>query len=200
MQIDKKQLKAALLFSAVKDVRYYLNGIYFDKRGYIVATDGHRAIAIETPLDIAESFIMPSGLAEKALKVSDKGNEFIELEVEFTGTHNPQAIIKMDGIKDFGIDGKYPDWQAVVPVKANQDDYVQTPALLNPDYNMDAVKACLILNGLGNVKYKPPLLFKGLRPKNIDDMPWAEACAYLNKVCAVHFGSHHTIVVMPTRL
>lgn len=200
MQIDKKQLKAALLFAAVKDVRYYLNGVYFDKRGYIVATDGHRAIAIETPLDIAESFIAPSGLIEKALKVSDKGNEFIELEVEFSTGYNSQATIKMDGIKDFGIDGKYPDWQAVIPVKANQADYVQTPALLNPDYNMDAVKASLILKGLGNVKYKNPLLFKGLSPKNIDDLPWAEACAYLNKVCAVHFGDNYTIVVMPTKL
>jgi hypothetical protein len=199
MQIDKKQLKAALLFSAVKDVRYYLNGIYFDKRGYIVATDGHRAIAIEAGQTWQESFIVPSGLVEKALKVSDKGNEFIELEVEFNGTYSPQAIIKMDGIKDFGIDGKYPEWQAVVPVKANQDDYVQTPALLNPDYNMDAVKANILLCGLKGSN-KLPLLFKGLRPKNIDDMPWAEACAYLNKVCAVHFGSHHTIVVMPTRL
>jgi hypothetical protein len=140
---------------------------------------------------------VPSGLVEKALKVSDKGNEFIELEVEFSTGYNAQAIIKMDGIKDFGIDGKYPDWQAVVPVKANKDDYVQTPALLNPDYNMDAVKANALLYGLkGNNKL--PLLFKGLAPAKFNELSYAEACAHMNKVCAVHFGSHHTIVVMHT--
>jgi hypothetical protein len=200
MQIDKKHLKASLLFSAVKDVRYYLNGIFFDKRGFIVATDGHRAIAINTGNTFERSFIVPSGLVEKALKVSDKASEFIELDVEFTGTHNAQATVKMDGIKDFAIDGRYPDWEAVIPHNANQGEYVQTPALLNPDYNMDAVKASNIIKGLGNVRYKSPLLFKALRPKNLDDMPWAEACASLNKGCAVHFGDSFTIVVMPTRL
>ena len=199
MQIDKKHLKASLLFSAVKDVRYYLNGIFFDKRGFIVATDGHRAIAINTGNTFERSFIVPSGLVEKALKVSDKASKFIELDVDFVGQFSDQATIKMDGIKDFAIDGRYPDWEAIIPYNANQDEYVQTPALLNPDYVSDAVKAHKAIYGISS-KMACALMFKALRPKNLDDMPWAEACASLNRVCAVHFGDSFTIVVMPTRL
>jgi len=197
MNINKKTLQAVILFSAVKDVRYYLNGILFDKSGYVVATDGHRAIAVQCELDIPQSFIVPIELIQKALKVSDKNAETVEIEVDFNYS-NKDINLSLDGIKGQAIDGVFPDWKAVIPTNANQDDYVQSPALINPDYVMDAVKANRALNDIGG-KFKMPLLFKALRSKNFDDMAWAVACAELNNRCAVHFGAYFTIVLMPVR-
>jgi DNA polymerase III sliding clamp (beta) subunit (PCNA family) len=193
MNIDKTKLQAAILFSAVKDVRYYLNGVLFDKKGYIVATDGHRAIAINQAERICQDFIVPIELIQKALKVSSKDAETVELLLLDDG------YVSIDGLKDKLIDGRYPDWQAVVPVSANQDNYVQSPARINPDYVLDAVKASRLIKNEGG-KFKSPLLFKGLRPKGIDDMSWAEGCALLNDRCAVHFGAEFTIVLMPCKI
>lgn len=200
MKIDKKGLQAALLFAAVKDVRYYLNGVYFDKRGYLVATDGHRAIAIETGQTWLESFIVPSELIAKALKVSDKHIEDVDIEIDFGETTMAFVDVSIDGIKGQTIDGKYPDWEAVIPVKDNKNDYVQSPATLNPDYYMDAVKASRILLGTDRTKYKSPILFKGLTSKSFYSLSYLEACAWLNSVTCVHFGEQFTIVVMPCRI
>jgi len=200
MIVQKKHLQAALLFAATKDVRYYLNGVLFDKSGYIVATDGHRAIAIDAIKETCawlESFIVPSELIQKALKVSDKNVDAVELEIDFSQTSRDYTV-SLDGIKGICIDGRYPEWQAVIPHKANPKDYVQSPAILNPEYHMDAVKAHKIMLELGkNAVCAFP--FKTLRPKGLDDLPWNDACALLNNQCCVYFGDGFTFVVMPTR-
>ena len=40
--VKRAEYLSALTCAGVKDVRYYLNGIFFDPEGFIVATDGHR--------------------------------------------------------------------------------------------------------------------------------------------------------------
>ena len=178
-------------------MRYYLNGILFDKSGYVVATDGHRAIAVQCELDIPQSLIVPIELIQKALKVSDKNAETVEIEIEFKSQHR-DFDLSVNGLKGRAIDGVFPEWKSVIPTGANQDDYVQSPALINPDYLMDAVKATRALSDIVG-KFKMPLLLKALRPKNFDNMGWAVACAELNNRCAVHFGAYFTIVLMPVR-
>ncbi|MEV9065357.1 hypothetical protein AB0132_08575 [Klebsiella quasipneumoniae] len=40
--VNRAEYLSALTCAGVKDVRYYLNGIFFDPEGFIVGTDGHR--------------------------------------------------------------------------------------------------------------------------------------------------------------
>ncbi|MGR9066982.1 hypothetical protein ACP6ES_07685 [Klebsiella quasipneumoniae] len=40
--VNRAEYLSALTCAGVKDVRYYLNGLFFDPEGFIVGTDGHR--------------------------------------------------------------------------------------------------------------------------------------------------------------
>ena len=45
--VDAEPIKAAMLHSADKDVRYYLNGIYLDAdNGRVIGTNGHTAVIV----------------------------------------------------------------------------------------------------------------------------------------------------------
>ena len=51
MQVLQKDLKAISLAMAVKDIRYYLQGVLFESNGAftrLVATDGHRLHMVQT--------------------------------------------------------------------------------------------------------------------------------------------------------
>ena len=42
VKVDFPAFIGAMTAKAKKDVRYYLEGVFIDPRGYLVATDGHR--------------------------------------------------------------------------------------------------------------------------------------------------------------
>jgi DNA polymerase III sliding clamp (beta) subunit (PCNA family) len=53
------KVKGAAIFAAVKDIRYYLNGVHFSTFGDFIlaqATDGHRLTVISHPRAGAEEF------------------------------------------------------------------------------------------------------------------------------------------------
>jgi DNA polymerase-3 subunit beta len=117
--IERARLRAALLFSAVKDIRYYLNGVLFqvsechDSR--LVATDGHRLAIIKTgdvPDALPGDYLIPYD-AIKAIKKGARGFNNVDLEI----SGDEFLFREYGGILSGGklLDGKFPDYQRVIP-------------------------------------------------------------------------------------
>lgn len=112
LSVPAKYLAALLVFSAKKDIRYYLNGICLevDLEGYtLIATDGHRIAAYRCtePNDFAASVIIPNELAKLVGKVGD-----VEITID-----TPNIELAVKGVSHRGaiIDGKYPEWRQAFP-------------------------------------------------------------------------------------
>ncbi len=109
---------------AQQDVRYYLNGLYLfisGKEIFGVATDGHRLAksGVEASFDLQEpiSAIIPrKGVIEIDKQLENEGEE---LKVIISKNHiqisnkTSQAISKL-------IDGKFPDYEKVIPADADK--------------------------------------------------------------------------------
>jgi DNA polymerase-3 subunit beta len=122
---------------ANQDVRYYLNGLLFDfsdKQLKAIATDGHRLAVcdLEGAIDISSDrqLIVPrKGVMELARMLSaDEG------EVTLAIGRNHIRLVKGDTIFTSKlIDGRFPDYKAVIPVGADKqmlvDRYTFTHAL-----------------------------------------------------------------------
>lgn len=102
-----RQIKALLRCSGDMDIRYYLNGVYFDPEGYAVATNGHILLAIKCEPFAGAGFIVPNEVLRAGLKrVGDsKSRRYVYAILP--------TIIDDVGYK--AIDGKFPDWRRVVP-------------------------------------------------------------------------------------
>ncbi|MDN5923971.1 MAG: DNA polymerase III subunit beta [Xanthomonadales bacterium] len=118
---------------ANQDVRYYLNGLLLDLRENslrCVATDGHRLALAETglatPVTSARQIIIPrKGVMElSGLFESGEG----EVELEFGRNH---LRVRRAGVVFTSklIDGRFPDYDAVIPIGADQVARVDRDAL-----------------------------------------------------------------------
>ena len=72
--INQKDLRAVSLAMAVKDIRYYLQGVYIEANGAetrLIATDGHRLHMViqeeSGPVVEPVTFIMPADMVKKCL-------------------------------------------------------------------------------------------------------------------------------------
>lgn len=126
----KAFLKQCVFCSANNDVRYYLNGLLVEiKDGEIhfVATDGHRMATtqvasegegLELVSDTETSVIIPRKTVLELLKLlgdDSDGNvqiSFNDTHIRFTMNESLQLTSKL-------IDGKFPDWRAVIPQQAH---------------------------------------------------------------------------------
>jgi len=112
---------------AQQDVRYYLNGMLWELGGdslRAVATDGHRlAVAditlIEPVADIeARQVIVPrKGIIELTRLLSDE--EGANIELEFGVNHIRAAAGNLIFVSKL-VDGKFPDYQRVLPKGGNK--------------------------------------------------------------------------------
>lgn len=134
---------------ANQDVRFYLNGLLFDledTRLRCVATDGHRlALAdaeLASPVASTRQLIIPrKGVLELSglLEASDG-----DVELEFGRNHirmHKDDVVLTSKL----IDGRFPDYESVIPIGADQ---VATVA-------RDPLRACLSRAAiLSNEKYR----------------------------------------------
>ena len=121
--IPQNQLKSLLKqvdFSmAQQDIRYYLNGLLFEVDGEklnIVATDGHRLSFTSTTLDDGQEktqIIIPRKTIIELIKLMEEENKLVKINV----TKN-QVTFKFNEIDLITkvIDGKFPDYNRVIPV------------------------------------------------------------------------------------
>ncbi len=118
----KALLKQVEFAMAQQDIRYYLNGLLIevtDKSLNVVGTDGHRLSYTSTTLD--ESFekqdlILPRKTVIELIKLLDDSEEEIEIELGKTQVNFSFGSIKLISKV---IDGKFPDYNRVIPVGHN---------------------------------------------------------------------------------
>lgn len=120
IKINAKLLAAVNVSRSTEETRYYLCGIYFD-RTRIVATDGHVLTIACTPEMVLpdESSIRPiSKQAFSAMKKTAAENVIIDNDI-LQVLDSGENVIHMEQCK--AIDGTYPDYMRVVPVKSGDD-------------------------------------------------------------------------------
>lgn len=141
--------KAARSHAADRDVRYYLNGIYFDgANGNVVASDGHRMLIASGPR-FDGAFICPNELIDQVLKTC-------------TGRKGPMTVegSLTNGVISFGVngatftanvvDGKFPDYSRVIP---KLDPAAQLPPCINWHYMADAHNALALIRNHSPKKF-----------------------------------------------
>jgi DNA polymerase-3 subunit beta len=137
--ISRNKLKAAAYFSAVKDIRFYLNGILIEStpmQTRIVATDGHALFCAKDDAkdDNEGTFtgIVPNDTVKQIL--AWKAPYKTEAPVIFTtnddiaGEHRAEwcgntAVFKL-------LDGKFPEYARVVPTDVSGEASHFNPELL----------------------------------------------------------------------
>lgn len=121
----KELLDRTAFAMANQDVRYYLNGTLLDLREDLlrcVATDGHRLATCETAVSL-------SGAAKRQVIIPRKGvlelQRLLEagdgtVEVEFGRNH--LRVRRNDFVFTTKlIDGRFPDYEAVIPIGADKE-------------------------------------------------------------------------------
>lgn len=141
-----RALKAAAVASSSEETRYYLKGVCLEPRGtdaLFVATDGHRLICFKEAGEIGgfpQKIIIPAHIIAQ-IKV---GARDVEARAELTVTEAGDLAIRYDGVS-YGftpIDGTFPDWRRVVPMK-----FTGEAGHFNPEYVLDFTKAARIATG-----------------------------------------------------
>lgn len=114
----KKLLGSVQFAMAQQDVRYYLNGVLFvieDNKFSAVATDGHRlaynAITIAENLEKTEIIVPRKAIIELSKLLSDDNEE---IEIEFSILQLKARFSDIELITKL-IEGKFPDYQKVIP-------------------------------------------------------------------------------------
>lgn len=154
MVINAQQLleliNAVRYASAIGDTRYYLNGIkleldYRNQMLRMIATDGHRLALHEItyPLITGGQFLLPNDAIKMLLKAIGKQHDQ-SLTLSF---NDNKLLITAEGwaLRASGIDGRFPDWQGVMPCEYFDNSIIQ----VNPEF----VQALKVVKQLGNQRY-----------------------------------------------
>jgi DNA polymerase III subunit beta len=129
----KELIERTAFAMAQQDVRYYLNGLLFDLRDKLlrcVATDGHRLALCEAGLEdtvqTKRQIIVPRKGVLELQRLLEGGDRELELEV---GRNHIR--VKRDDVTFTSklIDGRFPDYEAVIPIGADREVRIDREAL-----------------------------------------------------------------------
>lgn len=129
----KELIERTAFAMAQQDVRYYLNGLLFDLRDQLlrcVATDGHRLALCETALENStgskRQIIVPRKGVTELQRLLEGGDREVELEVG-----RSHVRVKRDDVTFTSklIDGRFPDYEAVIPIGADREVKVDRESL-----------------------------------------------------------------------
>lgn len=122
----KELIERTAFAMAQQDVRYYLNGLLFDLRESslrCVATDGHRLALCESGLEgtgalTKRQLIVPRKGVMELQRLLEGGDRLLELEMG-----RGHLRVKRDDVTFTSklIDGRFPDYEAVVPIGADKE-------------------------------------------------------------------------------
>jgi len=129
----KELIERTAFGMAQQDVRYYLNGLLLDLRENLlrcVATDGHRLALCEAELSEGvksrKQIIVPRKGILELQRLLEGGDRTVELEVG----RNHLRIHREDvTFTSKLIDGRFPDYDAVIPIGADKEVAVDRDAL-----------------------------------------------------------------------
>jgi len=128
LNLSYEFLKAAQLAASTDRTRYYLNGVYIEKRGNdlrYVATDGHIMFIASHEMPPVHhytgdfDFIISNGGLKRALAGCTKKTRFLDLELDMA---MPVEQIELNGVTlklsynytDGLIDGTFPNWRGLI--------------------------------------------------------------------------------------
>jgi len=141
MELNLKLLKVAALVASKEETRYYLKGVAVQagpRGAYIVATDGHRALAFRQSGDALPeiNIIIPADII-----AGIKLNKHID-EATLTRESDTHWRIDYCGTATIfaPIDGTFPDWRRIVPKETSGET-----AQFNPAYVGDFAKVAKAL-------------------------------------------------------
>ncbi|NTV94001.1 MAG: DNA polymerase III subunit beta [Thiobacillus sp.] len=116
----RKLLARAQYAMAVQDIRYYLNGMLFQLQGnklVVAATDGHRLAvdAIELEAEVAQpvEVILPRKTVMELIKLLGEDDAKARVRI---GANQVVFSHPNFELRSKVVDGKFPDYQRVVPV------------------------------------------------------------------------------------
>jgi DNA polymerase-3 subunit beta len=147
--VIKELIDRVAFAMAVQDVRFYLNGMLFDLRTdslRAVATDGHRLALCQAPLDAREGsprqILLPRKAVLELQRLLEAGDEPVTLELgrSHVRLRRPDVVFTSNL-----IDGRFPDYEAVMPIGADKQVKVDRDVL------RDALSRAAILS---NEKYR----------------------------------------------
>ncbi|MGA9341373.1 MAG: DNA polymerase III subunit beta [Rhodanobacteraceae bacterium] len=129
----KELMERTSFAMAHQDVRYYLNGLLLDLRKSglnCVATDGHRlalsGAKLDRPVAEARQIIVPRKGVLELQGLFETGEGTVELE--FGRNHlrvRRETVVFTSKL----IDGRFPDYEAVIPIGADKEVRVSRDAL-----------------------------------------------------------------------
>lgn len=129
----RELLERTAFAMAQQDVRYYLNGLLFDLRDTTlscVATDGHRLALCEIELEQGHTgkrqLIVPRKGVQELQRLLEGSDRVLDLELG-----KGHIRVKRDDVTFTSklIDGKFPDYEAVIPIGADREVRVDREAL-----------------------------------------------------------------------
>ena len=160
LTIAHDTIKALLLIAPKSDIRYYLNGVCVDVRNgaaTLVATDGHRLLAVPVLADDVESAIDGQYIIARdvldAVKPCKAGKHSLPLTIEIV-----DARITITGATtatNSTMDERFPDWRRVTPTSANnepaqyQPEYIASFGKIGELFGGKNVKCVIHYNGMG---------------------------------------------------
>ena len=129
----KELIERTSFAMAQQDVRYYLNGLLLDLRENAlrcVATDGHRLAMCEAPLPAGahtrRQIIVPRKGVLELQRLLEGGDREVELEV---GRNHLRVRREDVTFTSKLIDGRFPDYDAVIPIGADKEVRVDRDVL-----------------------------------------------------------------------
>lgn len=134
-QAQLKQLFDQTQFAmAQQDVRYYLNGLMFEVKPNsvtCVATDGHRLaycnIGVATGVEEERQVIIPrKGIIELS-RLLENNDEPVEIQIS---NNHIRVVLSHVTFTSKLIDGKFPDYQQVIPTNPDKEMVCSRDALL----------------------------------------------------------------------
>lgn len=129
----KELIERTAFAMAQQDVRYYLNGLLLDLRENslrCVATDGHRLALCEAELpegaQTRKQIIVPRKGVLELQRLLEGGDREVELEVGRNHLRMRRTDVTFTSKL---IDGRFPDYEAVIPIGADKEVKVDREAL-----------------------------------------------------------------------
>ena len=151
VNIPARAFAAAIKCAPKSDVRFYLNGVYLDfPKGRMVATTGHAMFIGQIESAELPPVIVPRELVESALRSMTKKARESDQTIAVTIKVYPEAEAGTEITLDTGrgaftgqaIDGRFPEYERVVPLKLSGELAQFDPAIL-----LDCVDALRIYTG-----------------------------------------------------
>lgn len=108
---------------AMQDVRFYLNGLLLELEAGIiraVATDGHRLAVAEIPIEGSvegeKQVIVPRKGIQELLRLLETTDDQVQVEL---GSNHIRISLPETRFTSKLIDGRFPDYQRVIPTNTN---------------------------------------------------------------------------------